>query len=156
MTIEGKPRCRRGEELSDWAQMNPATYRRLSRLFDAGKLEKLERELAPFLADNDPDARFLNVHFSTGPMSGEELDQRALHELMALSTELHGPSLREMAWRYRHGDNVEADYSKFKDLLAAAALLGNKEAKQDLAVILEIDLGYTGLVEKFPKDDEPL
>ncbi|RYD42202.1 MAG: hypothetical protein EOP83_33005 [Verrucomicrobiaceae bacterium] len=130
--------------------MKLATYRRLSKLLKAGKLKNLERELAPFLVENDPDARFLNVHFST-TLSGEETDARLVSELHKLSAELHPPSLRELAWRYRHGDDVPKDYAKFKDLLATAAILGNETAKRDLAVVLEIDLDYSGLAMRFPE-----
>ena len=130
--------------------MKLATYRRLSKLFNDGKFKKLERELAPFLAENDPDARFLNVHFST-TLSGEETDARLVSELHKLSAELHPPSLSELAWRYRHGDDVPKDYAKFKDLLATAAILGNEAAKRDLAVVLEIDLDYSGLAMRFPE-----
>jgi TPR repeat protein len=131
--------------------MKRTTYRRLTRLFAAGKFKKLELELAPFLAESDPDARFLNVHFST-TLSGAEMDARMVSELHKLSAELHPPSLRELAWRYRHGDDVPRDYAKFKDMLATAAILGNEAAKRDLAVVLEIDLGYSRLAMRFPEN----
>ncbi|NGM47299.1 hypothetical protein G5B31_17315 [Rhodobacter sp. SGA-6-6] len=112
-------------------------------------------ELLPFLAENDPDARFLNAHFSTDPEeTGAELDRRTARELQALAADLHPRSLHALAWRYRHGDDVPADHAKFKDLLAAAALLGNKPARQDLAHILERDLGLSGLGKRFPRNED--
>lgn len=131
--------------------MKSKTYRRLAKLLATGKLNKLEKELAPFLAERDLDARFLNLHFSSSSISDEAFDARMVDELHQLSAELHHGAMVELAWLYKLGDGVSADYAKFKDLLAAAALLGNERARQNLAIFLESDLGYSGLAARFPQ-----
>jgi TPR repeat protein len=137
--------------------MKPTTYRRLDKLLKLGNMKKLDKELEPFLAENDPDARFLSLHFSVAEVSGEQFDARKIEGLHSLAAELHPPALLELAWLYKHGDDgVPIDCAKFKDLLATAALLGNERAKQDLAIYLEFDLGYSGLTERFPREEDNL
>jgi len=115
-------------------------------LFEKGDLTELATRLEPFLKKGDLDARYLACGFSIDPNeTGEAFDLRRIQELKALASRWHRASLVDLAWAYRHGDDVERDEQKFQNLMTAAALLGDQKAIRILAEILEFELGETGL-----------
>jgi TPR repeat protein len=126
--------------------MNQSDAIKFQALFEKGDLTTLAKGLEPFLKDGDLDARYLACGFSIDPNeTGEAFDLRRLQELKALASEWHRASLVDLAWAYRHGDDVERDEQKFQNLMTAAALLGDQGAIRVLAELLEFELGENGL-----------
>lgn len=134
--------------------MTNAEFDRLTALLSSGDLLELTIELAPFLEIGDQDARYLSLHYSIDPDGdGKSFDAQMVKELKDLAGDFHSRSLHALAWRHRHGDDVEVDYEKFKSYLTAAALLGHSQAISDLARVIEMDLGWSGYVEKLGLSD---
>ena len=126
--------------------MNKSDAIKFQALFDKGELKTLAKKLEPFLREGDLDARYLACSFSIDPdETGEALDLRRIQELEALASMWHRASLVDLAWAYRHGDDVERDEQKFQNLMTAAALLGDQGASRILAEYLEFEIGETGL-----------
>ncbi|MDP5220934.1 hypothetical protein Q5Y75_27490 [Ruegeria sp. 2205SS24-7] len=126
--------------------MNKSDAIKFQRLFDIGDLATLANELEPLLMKGDLDARYLASSFSIDPNeSVEAFDLRRIQELEALASKWHRASLIDLAWAYRHGDDVERDMQKFQNLMTAAALLGDQGAVRTLAEFLEFEIGETGL-----------
>ncbi|MBI1493680.1 hypothetical protein [Halocynthiibacter styelae] len=119
---------------------------RLQNLMNKGELHVLAEELKPFLAEGDLDARYLNCLFSIDPdESGDDLDSRKITELKMLALKWHRPSLLDLAWAYRYGDDVERDSGKFLQLMTAAAFLGDEQAKRHVAEFIELETDNAGL-----------
>jgi hypothetical protein len=119
---------------------------RLQLLFDDGDLDKLSTDLKPFLQMGDLDARYLACSFSIDPdETGSEFDIRRISELKALASMWHRPSLIDLAWAYRHGDDIAPDIQKFQLFLTAAALLGDQGAAIHLAEFIEAETRQSGL-----------
>lgn len=126
--------------------MNKSDAITFQSLFDEGELSKLAKGLEPFLREGDLDARYLACSFSIDPNeTGEALDLRRIQELKVLASMWHRASLVDLAWAYRHGDDVERNEQKFQNLMTAAALLGDQSAVRVLAEYLEFELAETGL-----------
>ena len=125
----------------------------LLQLLEKGDLNTLKEALEPFLEKGDLDARFITTFFSDRSETGEEFDARIVADLTSL-TELRYPNaMYSLAWRYYHGDDVGIDQSKYRSLLEAAALLGHPGARRDLAIQVEIDLGWKGFADPFEELD---
>ena len=126
--------------------MDKADAIKFQSLLDKGDLTTLANELEPFLIEGDLDARYLSCGFSIDPNeTGEAFDFRRIQELKALASKWHRASLIDLAWAYRHGDDVERDIQRFQNLMTAAALLGDQGAVRTLAEFLEFEIGETGL-----------
>ena len=126
--------------------MNKSDAIKFQALFDKGELTTLAKELEPFLREGDLDARYLACGFSIDPNeTNEAFDLRRIQKLRALASKWHRVSLVDLAWAYRHGDDVERDEQKFQNLMTAAALLGDQGASRILAEYLEFEIGETGL-----------
>lgn len=120
-----------------------------NKLFEDGALEQLEIELARFIEQGDLDARYLAASFSVDQSeSNAKFDERRINELHALSIHWHIPSLIDLAYAYKNGDDVEANKNKYMALMQAAALLGDSHAKQVVADEIELELNLSGLREK--------
>lgn len=134
--------------------MNKSDSIKFQSLFDKGDLAILAKELEPFLKEGDLDARYIASCFSIDPdETGDAFDLRRIQELEALSLKWHRASLIDLAWAYRHGDDVERDERKFQNLMTAAALLGDQGATRALAEFLEFELGQTGLSQILDMQD---
>ena len=126
--------------------MNKSHAIKLQGLLDNGELKLLAKELEPHLAQGDLDARYLACRFSVDPNeTGEAFDLRKIRELSALASKWHRASLIDLAWAYRHGDDIERDEQKFQNLMTAAALLGDQGAIRVVAEFLKFEIGETGL-----------
>ena len=129
--------------------MAPEERANLQTLLEEGALEELSERLAPYLAQGDLDARYLNCLFSIDPAETNDIfDARRMAELKALAAHWYAPALYDLAWAYRFGDVVPQDSEKFVQLLSAAALQGFPDAPQLLAAYLEMELDADGLQDK--------
>lgn len=129
-----------------YSGMNKSDTSKFQSLYEKGDLATLAKELKPYFENGDLDARYLASGFSVDPNeTGEALDLRRIQELKALASKWHIPSMIDLAWAYRHGDDVERDIQKFQNLISAAALLGDKGAGRTLAEFLEFEIGVPGL-----------
>jgi hypothetical protein len=119
---------------------------RLQALFNSGDLDQLSTDLKPFLQMGDLDARYLACSFSVDlEETGSDFDIRRISELKALADMWHRPSLIDLAWAYRHGDDIDPDIQKFQLFLTAAALLGDQGAAKHLAEFIEAETRQSGL-----------
>ena len=137
--------------------MNLVDFEEAMEAFRNGRIENLASKIEPFLQAGDLDARYLNALFSLDPNeSGEDFDQRSTNELSDLAALQHANSLYKMAWKFRHGDEVDPDFQKFRSYLTAAALLGQKEAVDDLAAEIELDFGWDDFAECVSRNNRPV
>lgn len=136
--------------------MNRQEFYEFERMLEDGALPELAAGLGPYLEKGDLDARYFHTRFSVSSETGEEYDLRVAKELNELASLWHPPSMVTLAHAHYHGDDVEKSYQRYKDLLFAAALLGDLDAKKEIASCLELDLGWSGLNERIVYSGEPI
>mgnify|MGYP000076205322 CR=1 FL=1 len=105
---------------------------KIQKLWEAGKFKKVQKELSQPLKDGDLEARYLRAHFSLGEISEEEQSANLIAELKDLSRLGYLDAVRELAWCFRHGDDVQKDEEIFALLIGFAASEGHEKSKEDL------------------------